>query len=299
MTAPIALFAYRRPQHLRRTLESLAANPLARDSRLYIFCDAARDAAAQAGVDEVRRIARQARGFGALEVVERERNFGLAGSIVDGVGRLTTEFGAAIVVEDDLVLAPRFLEFMNAALERYAAESRVMQVSGYMYPCGLEGAAGSGFLPSISCWGWATWRRAWEHYDPSLAGWARIDADPRRRRAFDMEGAYDYSGMLRQARGGTIDSWGVVWYLSVFAREGVVLYPRKSLVSNAGFDNSGTHTDGRTGPNLGDVELWSPQGPFEFPQRIETDERYYDESRRVILAHGRGWRGWLRRLSTR
>jgi hypothetical protein len=174
-----------------------------------------------------------------------------------------------------------------------------MQISGYMYPCSLDGAAGSGFLPSISCWGWATWKRAWQSYDPSLSGWERIAADPARSRAFDMEGAYDYTGMLRQARAGTIDSWGVVWYLSVFSRGGLVLYPRKSLVTNTGFDNSGTHTDGATGPNLGDVELWAPQGPFQFPGRVEIDESYYEQSRKVILQHGRGWRGWLRRLTRR
>ncbi|MEA3194825.1 MAG: hypothetical protein QOD26_3158 [Betaproteobacteria bacterium] len=299
MTAPIALFAYRRPLHLKRALETLAANPLAKASRLFIFCDAARDADARSAVQEVRRLARKAAGFAAVQVIERERNFGLAASIVDGVGRLTAEYGTAIVVEDDLVLAPRFLEFMNAALERYAGEPRVMQVSGYMYPCALAGAAGSGFLPSISCWGWATWKRAWQQYDASLSGWQQVGADPRKRHAFDMEGAYDYSGMLQRTRAGSVDSWGVVWYLSVFSRNGVVLYPRKSLVSNTGFDNSGTHTDGASGPNLGDVELWASDAPFEFPGRIEIDERYYDESRKVILGHGRGWRGWLRRLTRR
>lgn len=299
MTAPVALFAYRRPQHLQRALDSLAANPLARESALTIFCDGARDEAAKPSVAEVRRIARKASGFASLEVVERERNLGLAASIVDGVRRLTGQHGRAIVVEDDLVLAPRFLEFMNAALERYAAEPRVMQISGYMYPCALRGAPASGFLPSISCWGWATWKRAWDLYDPTLSGWEKISRDPKRRRAFDMEGAYDYSGMLARTTAGKVDSWGVVWYLSVFSRGGLVLFPRESLVTNTGFDNSGTHTDGSNAPSLGDVKLGDPQGPFAFPEVPEIDPRYYDESRDVILRYGRGWRHWLRRLTGR
>jgi hypothetical protein len=212
---------------------------------------------------------------------------------------LTAQHGAAIAVEDDLVLGPRFLEFMNAALERYAGEPSVMQISGYMYPCALRGAARSGFLPSISCWGWATWKRAWDQYDPSLSGWPAISRDARKRRAFDMDGAYDYSGMLARTSAGKVDSWGVVWYLSVFSRSGLVLYPRESLVTNTGFDNSGTHTDGSSAPSLGAVKLGNPQGPFVFPEILEVDGQYYEESREVILRYGRGWRHWLRRLTGR
>jgi hypothetical protein len=299
MSAPIAVFAYRRPAHLKRALDSLAANPLAKDSRLFVFCDGARGPEVEADVAEVRRVARSASGFAALEVIERERNLGLAASIIDGVGRLTGEFGAAIAVEDDLVVAPRFLEFMNLALERYAGEPRVMQVSGYMYPCALEGAAASGFLPSISCWGWATWGRAWRHYDGSLAAWETIAGDKARRRAFDMDGAYDYSGMLEAMRAGRLQSWGVVWYLSVYSRGGLVLYPRRSLVTNTGFDNTGTHADGRAEAGLGAVALWETRAPFEFPERVEVDARYYDESRRLILEAQKGWRSWLRRLTRR
>lgn len=298
-TATIALFAYRRPDHLRRALDSLARNPLARASPLVIFCDGARDPAAAAEVAEVRRIARAATGFRSLEVIERERNLGLMASIVDGVGRMTREHGRAIVVEDDLVVAPRFLEFMNLALERYAGEPDVMQVSGYMYPCALDTAAGSGFLPSISCWGWGTWERAWRHYDASLAGWEAVRVDPSVLRAFNMDGAYDYAEMVERTRAGSLQSWGVIWYLSVFARRGLVLYPRKSLVSNTGFDGSGTHAEGRSDDELGAVALWDGTDAFEFPSRPEVDQRYYAESRELILSAQKGWRAWLRRLFRR
>jgi hypothetical protein len=297
--APIVVFAYRRPGHLRRALESLARNPLARESPLVIFCDGARISAAAADVAEVRRVARLASGFRSVNVVERERNLGLMASIVDGVGSVTREHGRAIVVEDDLVVAPRFLEYMNLALDRYAEEPRVMQVSGYMYPCALEASAASGFLPSISCWGWGIWERAWRHYDASLAGWEAIRGDSRALRAFNMDGAYDYEEMVERTRDGSLQSWGVVWYLSVFSRQGLVLYPRKSLVSNEGFDGSGTHAEGRSDDQLGAVALWNDTDPFEFPARLEVDQRYYAESRDLILSAQKGWRAWLRRLFRR
>ena len=297
--APIALFAYRRPAHLRRALDSLARNPLARGSPLVIFCDGAKTPDAAADVAGVRRIARSATGFLSLKVIERDENLGLMASVIDGVGKLTRDHGRAIVVEDDLVVAPRFLEFMNLALERYASESRVMQISGYMYPCALESAAGSGFLPSISCWGWATWDRAWRQYDASLAAWEAVRGDPLALRAFDMDGAYDYSGMVERTRSGDLQSWGVVWYLSVFSRQGLVLYPRKSLVSNTGFDGSGTHAEGSAEEQLGAVALWDGAKVFEFPARTEVDQRYYAESRQLILSAQKGWRSWLRRLFRR
>jgi GT2 family glycosyltransferase len=227
--APIALFAYRRPRHLRTTLDALLANPEAAHSDLWIFSDAAREPAAQFDVMEVRALAAQVGGFKSVRVIERSENFGLARSIVDGVTSLCAQHGRVIVVEDDLTVSPGFLAFLNRALERYADEERVMQISGYQFPGHFE-AKQAAFLPLISCWGWATWTRAWRHYDPSAAGVERLRADPGLRRRFDLDGIYDYSGMLESQLAGKLDSWGVRWLLSVFLRDGMVLYPPVSLV---------------------------------------------------------------------
>jgi len=297
--APVVLFAYNRPAHLRRLLDSLQRNALAAESDLIVFCDGPRAPGASTELAAARSIARDIRGFRSVEVVEREQNLGLMRSVVEGVSRVVTERGRAIVLEDDLVVAPRFLEFMNLALERYAEEPKVMQISGYMYACPLDGAAPSGFLPSISCWGWATWGRAWNQYHAALAGWETVRGDPVARRAFDMDGAYDYTGMLERTRTGALQSWGVIWNLAVFLRQGLVLYPRKSLVSNTGFDGSGTHAAGDAEDKLGAVRLWGGAEPFEFPAGLAVDQRYYAESRELILSVQKGWRAWLRRLFRR
>ena len=305
--APVALFAYKRPAHLGRAVDSLSRNPLAAETALVVFCDGPRDEAAARGVEEVRALARTITGFASVEIVERDRNMGLAASITDGVGRLVREHGRTIVLEDDLVVAPRFLEFMNAALERYRDEESVMQVSGYMYPCALQADGGSGFLPSISCWGWATWERAWRHYDPSLSSWDALRADPVRLRAFNMDGAYDYATMLKRQRAGDIDSWGVIWYLSVFAKHGLVLYPAASLASNTGFDGSGTHAAGSVEDGVGSVPLWNGSEPFHFPNSVAVSGEYYDQSRRVIRGAQTHWTvramrkgtAWLRNVTRR
>ena len=176
-----------------------------------------------------------------MTVVERSRNLGLANSIIEGVTRLCTERGRVIVVEDDLTVSRHFLEYMNQALDRYADDERVMQVSGYMFPVSLGTETDALFLPLTTSWGWACWQRSWKKFDPGGSGREALSRDPSMRRRFNLDGAYDYAGMLDAQAAGKIDSWAIRWYLSVFLRGGLVLYPARTLVRNLGFDDSGTH----------------------------------------------------------
>ncbi len=277
--APIALFVYRRPRHLRATLDALRSNPEAALSDLWIFSDAARDADVASDVAQVRAMAAQVTGFKSVHVIERKENFGLARSIVDGVTSLCAEHGRVIVVEDDLIVAPGFLAFINRALERYADDERVMQISGYQFPGRFE-AQRAALLPLISCWGWGTWARAWRHYDPSAAGAQRLQADPVLRRRFDLDGAYDYSGMLESQLAGKLDSWGVRWLLSVFLHDGLVLYPPMTLVENSGADGSGTHGAGVS--ELRGTLSASAPGELALPDAIEVDAAALQEVKRVL-----------------
>ena len=124
-TAPILLFVYNRPEHVRRCVDSLLANDLAAESELFVFSDAAKDEASKSEVSEVRRFVRSIDGFRVVHIVERDENWGLARSIIDGVTQTLERYDRVIVLEDDLVLAPYFLQFMNDALEIYNNEGRV------------------------------------------------------------------------------------------------------------------------------------------------------------------------------
>src|SRR5437879_4595151 len=116
-TAPIALFAYNRPEHTRRTVEALRRNDLAAESDLFIFSDGAPTPEAAESVQKVRNYAGSIEGFRSVHIIARERNFGLAESIVGGVTKVCSEVGRVIVLEDDLVTSPHFLRFMNEALD--------------------------------------------------------------------------------------------------------------------------------------------------------------------------------------
>lgn len=272
MPAPICLFVFNRPEHAVRTLAALCVNPGASLSELFVFSDAPRNEKDVEQVDRVREIVRDVQGFRSVTVVERDRNFGLAASITDGVGQLCDRYGKVIVVEDDLVVAPGFLDFMNQCLNRYIDDNRVMQISGYMYPGEFGSRADTFFLPMISCWGWATWDRAWVQYDPAMGGYDCLVQDADLRARFNLHGAYDYMGMLEQQRRGEIDSWGIRWHLSVFMLDGLVLYPAQSLVINAGIDGSGTHGRGTPGLQISNHKNHEWEGAINFPAAIQANE---------------------------
>ena len=243
--APIALFVYKRPEHTRQAVEALLANPLASQSELHVFSDAPRTPQDADQVAEVRSFLRTIRGFRALHFTEQTVNQGLAQSIITGVTKLCATHGSVIVMEDDLIVAPTFLYYMNDALERYREHDRVMQISGYMFPVSLDVSEDAVFLPFTTSWGWATWQRAWKSFDPQANGYERLCRDRKLRKRFDLDDTYGYFRMLQAQLRGEIDSWAIRWYLTVFMAEGLTLYPAVSLVRNIGFDGSGTHCGAR------------------------------------------------------
>lgn len=240
--APIALFAFRRPDHTRRTLEALAANKEAARSILFAFCDGPRREADVEPVQSVRQLLHAAKGFAAIEIVEHKTNIGLANSIIGGVSAVLEKYLNVIVVEDDLVTSPHFLGYMNDALRLYADEAAVASIHGYIYP--VEGdLPPTFFLRGADCWGWATWRRAWSVFEPDAGLLAAGLRQAGLEQAFDMDGAYPYMQMLKDAEEGRVDSWAIRWHASAFLENMLTLYPGRSLVQNIGTEGSGTHGD--------------------------------------------------------
>ena len=201
-------------------------------------------------------------------------NRGLAASIIDGVSRLSSAHGRVIVVEDDLAVAPVFLDFLNRSLDRYADSAQVMQISGHMFSVDLKlGQSDAVFLPFTTSWGWATWERAWRHFDPGMASFDRLAGNAALRKRFDLNNAYPYFSMLKKQKAGQVDSWAIRWYLSVFMRDGLALFPRRSLVDNEGFDGSGTNCGAGEGVSDAAASVYQQQ-LVELPQ-VAIDELAY------------------------
>jgi hypothetical protein len=286
--APIALFTYNRPSHTARVLESLLRNPEAAASDLHIFSDAAKEPGAAQAVSAVRSRIRAIRGFRSVSIIEREQNLGLAGSIVDGVTRLCASHGRAIVLEDDIVVSSFFLRYMNEALERYSDDDRVISIGGYMFPL-AEPLPETFFLRIPDCWGWATWKRGWQHYEPDGAALLAEIRNRRLTRQFDFEGSYRYTRMLEDQIAGRNDSWAVRWYAKAFLLGRLTLYPGRSVTRNIGNDGSGVHS-GTTAI----YETSVADSPIEL--RDVPVEEHRSARAQIASFHRRTrsrWRSWL------
>lgn len=240
MLAPILLFAYNRPRHLQHTVEALGHNPLAQESELFVFSDGARTEDDREDVELVRSYIHTIEGFKTVHRIERDRNYGLAANIIDGVTDIVNRYGRVIVLEDDLVTAPGFLQFMNDALDTYADEPRVGHIQAYDFTQNPR-LPETFLIKFTGSWGWATWQRAWQHFTPD--GQYLLNELHRRHltRRFDFNGKYGFTRMLRRQVEGKNNSWAIRWNASLFLQDILSLNVGRSLVQNEGFDGSGTH----------------------------------------------------------
>lgn len=275
---PVLLFVYNRPAHVRQLIDSLLLNAEAASTPLFIYSDAARDEIDRAAVAEVRSCIHALQGFASVTVVEREENWGLARNIIDGVTALTDRFGQVIVLEDDLVISPYFLRFMNEALNVYRDEPLV----GHIQACDFtqDPSLPDTFLIRwTGSWGWATWKRAWKRFNPDGRQLLHQLEQQQLTRRFDFDGAYPYTRMLRRQVAGQNHSWAIRWYASLFLSGMLALNVGRSLVQNRGFDGSGTNCGG--GGLYGSVLRMEPLPVAPISPVVENSEarrryaRYY------------------------
>jgi hypothetical protein len=240
MSTLIATFAFKRSKHLSQTLKALAHNIGAKEIELVIYCDGPRHKDEVEAVEQTRAVARNCDGFKLINVICREQNYGLAKSIITGVTEQLEQHEQIIVLEDDMITSPYFLQYMHEALELYRDNEQVISIHGYTYPI-KESLPETFFLRGADCWGWATWRRGWKLFNPD----GRYLLHELKRKhlltQFDMDGAAEYSQMLQDQIQEKNDSWAVRWHASAFLANRLTLYPGTSLVHNIGNDATGTH----------------------------------------------------------
>lgn len=234
--APIVLFVYNRPWHTQQTVEALQQNELAKESDLYIYSDAPRDESAKYKVSQVRKYIHEISGFRSIYITERATNWGLATNIIDGVTEIVNTYGIIIVLEDDLVTSPYFLKFMNEALYYYKDEKRVWEIGAYVYPINVE--YDFFFTHYTTSWGWATWNDRWKHFERNSEKLVHTMKKEQIKR-FNLENSDDLWSQVIRNQKGTLYTWAVFWYATVFQNNGFVLYPKQSLVQNIGHDGTG------------------------------------------------------------
>lgn len=277
--APIVLFIYKRPVHLEKTLKSLSKCIGFENHQIFVFGDGPRTESENDSVEETRNVARHFLGDRA-QYLFSDTNKGLANSVIGGVTTIIAQYEKVIVIEDDLLFHPQFLVYMNDALNHYQYNENVFSVSGYMYDTdSLKGSKNAVLLPVISTWGWGTWSGTWSHFDAESKGAEKLRTDKTLRKKFDCNNSYPFSRMLERQVAGSIDSWGIRWYWTIFKNKGLTCFPPSTLVLNNGFDNSATHGRGfltRFGANK-PAESIDRNEAILFSENSEFDPKFFED----------------------
>lgn len=278
--APIVLFTFNRPIHTQNVLNSLSICAEAKDSILYVFCDGAKENVDEIGlskIQEVRKIVQSENRFKQVIVTIQEKNKGLANSIIDGINEVINEHGKVIVLEDDLVFSPYFLNYMNDSLIRYENNKRVGEIGACNFFANGSKFPNFFFTNMPDTLGWATWKDRWQHFNSDAVYLYKELENKNLMYKFNTHGAYDMEGMLQDQIFGKVDSWAIRWQAVMVLNNWLCLY------SNPAFSNhiesiDATHANKNIIPPM---QIEKPS--FETVDVIELPE--------VITAIKRGYAG--------
>ena len=284
--APIVLFVYNRPQHTRQTVDALLKNFEAKNSDLFVYADGVKGDTDIRSVAEIRSYILTIRGFKSINIVEREKNYGLAENIIQGVSEVVDQYGSIIVLEDDIVTSPYFLTYMNKALNFYENEKKVWHISGWNYP--IE----TGGLPDTFLWrvmncsgGWSTWADRWKYFEKDTEKLTASFSEKAICR-FNVDGHENFWSQVLLNIKGEINTWAIFWYAAIFLNNGLCLNPSLSYARNIGHDGSGVHC-GNSGYrdndnlNFNDNPAF-PANVMENKMAVEVIKQYFLSQRKSL-----------------
>lgn len=242
--SPVAMFVYNREDNTRKTIDHLLANTLAKDTELFVFSDGGKNEESWRAVNTVRQYLHEVKSkverehlLKSMTIVERPENIYLERNITDGIAQVFENHDRIIVLEDDIVTSPYYLQYMNDAFDLYQDTPKVMHVAGFTN-LSIDDGPGFYFTPHMSGWGWGTWRDRWQkhfvHYktrEDALQGMTAADCD-----------AMQYGGVFPCLK--SLDKrpipWDICWEIAIYKAGGLCLTPARTMVRNIGLKN-GTH----------------------------------------------------------
>lgn len=248
MNAPVMVFTYSRPEHTRKVLEALAGNTLARVTDVYAYTCKPRDEKHEESVNATKSILYEFESsgmFASFTVVDKSEFRPLGPAMVEAVTEVIEKHNRIIVIEDDIVTSPYYLEFMNQCLEYYEKCGYVFSISGYSPNLDyLDRVNGDVYLVHRACpWGWGTWKDRWEKYSWDVSDYKKSMKDRDLRKKLyrwntDLPMTLD---ALFYEKGCMDKNWEQQFCYCQCMSNMSVVCPKKSLVENIGFDGSGTH----------------------------------------------------------
>ena len=264
---PILLCVFKRPAHTRRVLDAIARQ---RPRRLFVVGDGPRPhvAGEAAAVAAVRQVVGSVDWPCDVRTHFAAANMGCRARMSSGIDWAFSQSERLIILEDDCLPHDDFFRLCDTLLDRYADDPMVMAVAGNNFQPGPRTGHSYYFSRYAHIWGWATWRRAWDHYDVAIADWPRLAA------AGLLEDVLDdpveirhWKAVFDGVHAGEIDTWDFQWLLACWRRRGLTALPETNLVSNIGFGAGALHTTDARSPlaAMPTGEL----GPLSHPPRVE------------------------------
>jgi hypothetical protein len=279
MNTPVLLIHFNRPSTTRRQLEALKTIA---PKRVWLLCDGPRgNTQSDAGnVADVRLLLDRIPWECDVTKLYRDQNLGCFRNISEGITWFLNDCNAGIILEDDIIPDPSFFRYCDELLDRYANTSEIYAISG-QHGCSrpLEIDADYGFTNYFDCWGWATWKRAWDDFDPDMIAWRdRAQWRGISRRVLHQYRARLYWDMIfKLVDGGQRDSWAYRYLLSIWKQGGSTVVPRLNLTKNVGFSEAATQTAHLIGREFQSNEQVFP---LSHPDSHEVDsaiDRVYED----------------------
>lgn len=250
---------------IETTRAAFAAIRAARPARLYVAADGPRPGRAGEAdrCAEVRRLATEVDWPCEVRTLFRDTNLGCKHGVASGIDWFFAQEAEGIIIEDDIVPDPSFFRFCTELLARYRDDTRVAMISG----CSLIGdrhGADTSYVFSryLHVWGWASWRRAWQHYDVAMAAWPSPAASAQLAQVLGGRQAAigHWTAIFDRMARGEIDTWDYQWVFSAWMNDMVAVVPAATLIDNIGFGADATHT-------VGSAPALPAPVPMRFPLR--------------------------------
>jgi hypothetical protein len=242
-SVPVALLVFNRPAQTARTFEAIRQ---LKPARLLVVADGPRagNETDAANCPEVRRIVTDIDWPCDLQVNFADANMGCKERVNSGLSWVFEMAEEAIILEDDCLPDPTFFPYCRELLERYRHDERVMTISGDNFQFGQTPCPTSYYFSRhMHCWGWASWRRVWKLHDPAMPYWPELKQDGWIESfVADEAERHHWHQVLDAVYTGALNTWDYQFSYTILRNNGLNIHPAINLISNIGFDETGTHT---------------------------------------------------------
>ena len=247
MKTPVLLIAFNRPAQTKQVVDAIVNSGA---TNVFVAIDGPRhthpDDSAKCA--EVRSLIDNTPWPGTITTLFRPKNLGCREGVSGAISWFFDHVKEGIILEDDCLPNPTFFRYAEELLEHYRDDPRVGMISGStFFPLQKDSPYSYTFTLYPHIWGWATWKRAWNHYDKQLASWEQSDCLDTLAAVSGGSRSFVrfWTKLLDAVKTGEIDTWDYIWSFSFWRAGFLSVSPGVNMIENTGFSSDATHTRGK------------------------------------------------------